>query len=1639
MTTSSPTPTDPIITNLTNLNDTYTVGVGDHVINGNGGNDTITAGAGNSTITVEDGNSTLTVGAGNSIVMAGNGNNTMTVGAGHSVFTAGDGNNTISAGAGNSTVIAGEGTNTIATGAGDSKIAVEGGNNTISTGAGVSTIIAGDGDNIIATGAGDSVITAGDGGNSIATGAGSSTITAGNGQNIIATGAGDNVIIAGDGGNLIATGAGKNQVTSGAGDDTVSTAAGDDLIQAGGGSDIVSSFAGNDVLIYVAADNIDFNDLYDGGADSDTLKLVLTREEWMRPDIQADVANYLAFIAANTGANGEDSSASFTFESFGLTASKMEALAVTVDGVDIDPINDAVTLIDDVIATTENESSASVDVLVNDEVPDLINNLTYSDPTHGSVQFNPAYSSTAVAPSAKFIYTPNAGYYDYLADGESTTDSFTYTVTDATGDESTATVIVKITGTNDTPTIAAYTEITNVEENTLTGSISLVDVAQADIDHNDDHKFVALTNAATTVTDTNSVDIGTIGVSMDTAGHYSLTGAGIENLGVGESATVSFVVQVSDDSGSVNATSIAKTITLTIDGSNDAAVITGSSTASLTETDAILTTSGQLEAIDVDSSNLFVAQSDATGNYAHGLFSITETGAWTYVANSAQDAFVNGETYTDSLTVETADGTTQTITVSILGTNDAAEITGSSTASLTETDVALTAAGQLEATDVDSSTSFVVQGNVAGDKDYGNFSITEAGAWTYVTNSAHDAFVDGETYTDSLTVATADGTTQEITVSILGTNDNTAPVAQDVALVSNVTGNNGFENGFAGWQQQSGPAEGPNGEYIARNYSYSFSIDQSGGLIAGDTNVADISFSGWLDRYGDGDGRGTVFGPSLVSDTFAGMTGDIVSFEYRAYSGADAASIRAQLVNVDSGVITPVFFEQTPTGRTGPVTPIDIPIATGGNYRIEFAVGSFDATDGGLVGARLAIGTAGILRAGLTEGGSQSFEALQFLANATDVDNGAVITLQSVGATSTLGATVSIDAAGNVVYDATDIHDLAAGESRTDTFNFTVQDEFGAVSTAQASIVLNGVNDLPVVREALTSATIEGDDAFDVDLLAGASDVDNGETATLTVTGVSYVVDGGTSSTTAPAGVSLEAHTLTVDPTHTAFESLGADDDKVITVSYDVTDAKGGTVAQTETITIEGSNDTPVITAEDLSGSIFFLPSNNTSEVSPVGAAYLAAGSDLVNTLGGNKGFGENTLGANDDGSSARIDLTGIFGESGINFFGENYTSLYVNNNGNLSLNGSLSSFSPTPINPSEALIAPFWGDVDTRGGTSTSTPGGNSMGSNLVYWDIDETNGVFTATWDDVGYYSQNDSLPNAYQVQLIDQGNGNFNIIYRYENINYSGGGAANASGAARAGYSSGNGIDAYEMPGSGNQTPMSTLDSTLGNTGIEGVYQFDVTDGEVSTPTVAVLTETGIIQFTDTDLSDIHLVSSNGTPIGSVLGALTVIESDGQLTWNYSVPESTVQSELAVGDTRVESFTIMLDDQNGGVITKVINVTLGATTLVGTEGNDTLVGTATSDILTGLAGNDTLTGGAGSDTFFFNPEGENDIITDFGSGDDVIDLSAFTGMGYDNVILNSTQTEDGVNIDLGNGNSVTLVGVSLDSLDAGDFAFG
>ncbi|HXE51334.1 MAG TPA: VCBS domain-containing protein, partial [Ramlibacter sp.] len=74
-----------------------------------------------------------------------------------------------------------------------------------------------------------------------------------------------------------------------------------------------------------------------------------------------------------------------------------------------------------------------------------------------------------------------------------------------------------------------------------------------------------------------------------------------------------------------------------------------------------------------------------------------------------------------------------------------------------------------------------------------------------------------------------------------------------------------------------------------------------------------------------------------------------------------------------------------------------------------------------------------------------------------------------------------------------------------------------------------------------------------------------------------YSVDGGPASGTAPAGVSVSGNTVSIDPSNAAFNHLAVGQSSSIVVSYNVKDAQGATVAQTETLTITGTNDPATI------------------------------------------------------------------------------------------------------------------------------------------------------------------------------------------------------------------------------------------------------------------------------------------------------------------------------------------------------------------------------------------------------------------------------------------------------------------------------
>ncbi|MDN4015848.1 VCBS domain-containing protein, partial [Zwartia panacis] len=145
-----------------------------------------------------------------------------------------------------------------------------------------------------------------------------------------------------------------------------------------------------------------------------------------------------------------------------------------------------------------------------------------------------------------------------------------------------------------------------------------------------------------------------------------------------------------------------------------------SASVALTETDAVLSTSGTLTLADADATDAtVVAQTDTAG--AYGKFSIGTNGAWTYTTNDAANQLNAGQVVTEVFTVATSDGGSATVTVNLTGTNDVATLT-SDTKALTETDAVLSTSGTLTLADADATDATVVaQTDTAG--AYGKFSI----------------------------------------------------------------------------------------------------------------------------------------------------------------------------------------------------------------------------------------------------------------------------------------------------------------------------------------------------------------------------------------------------------------------------------------------------------------------------------------------------------------------------------------------------------------------------------------------------------------------------------------------------------------------------------------------------------------------------------------------------------------------------------------------------------------------------------------------------------------------------------------------------------------------------------------------------
>ncbi|WP_286829546.1 M10 family metallopeptidase C-terminal domain-containing protein, partial [Kordiimonas sp. UBA4487] len=111
-------------------------------------------------------------------------------------------------------------------------------------------------------------------------------------------------------------------------------------------------------------------------------------------------------------------------------------------------------------------------------------------------------------------------------------------------------------------------------------------------------------------------------------------------------------------------------------------------------------------------------------------------------------------------------------------------------------------------------------------------------------------------------------------------------------------------------------------------------------------------------------------------------------------------------------------------------------------------------------------------------------------------------------------------------------------------------------------------------------------------------------------------------------------------------------------------------------------------------------------------------------------------------------------------------------------------------------------------------------------------------------------------------------------------------------------------------------------------------------------------------------------------------------------------------------------------------------GNDTIIGDDSANHLMGEGGDDRLIGGCGDDTLAGGAGADTFVFEADFVRDLVTDFTSGDDVIDLSRMP-VTFSSLVI--TQNGSDAIVEVPDHGEITLAGVTAGDLTAADFYFG
>ncbi|WP_434567591.1 VCBS domain-containing protein [Vibrio chagasii] len=816
----------------------------------------------------------------------------------------------------------------------------------------------------------------------------------------------------------------------------------------------------------------------------------------------------------------------------------------------------------DVIDPDQNESSVTPEV-----ISGKYGSLTIDANGHWQYQVDNSLSNVQALTGATSLH-----------------ESFTIHTKDGTPQ----TIDMTIGGNDDNAVITGVDTGSVIEELTtqVQGQLSVTDP-----DLGEDHFQASQVNG----------HLGTLTIDKDGSWTYDLdnTNPNVQALGQGATATDTITVHSADGT--------PHQVTVTVNGTNDKAVIGGTSSGAVTE-ESQLQTSGTLTITDVDTGEAHFSNTDVAG--ALGTLHLKDNGAWTYDldnTNPQVQALGKGATATDTITVHSADGTPHQITVTVNGTNDKAVIGGTSSGAVTE-ESQLQTSGTLLITDVDTGEAHFSNTDVAG--ALGTLHLKDNGTWTYDldnTNPKVQALGKGATATDTVTVHSADGTQHQVTVTINGTNDRpTISGTSSGAVIEqglNTAGNPDATGSLIATDIDNSDTvtwaiNQPQGQWgtlsIDQNGHWHYQLDNSTGgaadkLAAGEHQ----SESFWITAT---DSAGATVPHKIVIDVQGSNDKPIVSAWTQLPAGKEdqpvtikASDLLTHASDVDSSDVLHVTNLQATHGSltdnkdgTYTFTPdkdfngeirltYDVVDGHGGSVSTQ---AKFDLTatpDNAIITDAQ---TNANLR-GVTEdrGYIDTHYQLHYdgKLNIQDPDAGEAQfdpnigpqTYQGIGYDTKLGGHILLMRDGHYTYtlDNRNIQNLAQGEVKHDSAAIRSAD--GTTHTIELTV--HGTNDAPTINAQSHSVT-EGGSVLNGQMVG--QDIDTGATLTYSAPQIDGLVVN-------PDG------SYSFNPAHSSYQSLASGITKTLTVPVTVTDEHNASSTQNLSITITGVNNSAVIGGVD--------------------------------------------------------------------------------------------------------------------------------------------------------------------------------------------------------------------------------------------------------------------------------------------------------------------------------------------------------------------------------------------------------------------------------------------------------------------------